>query len=168
VLPRDRPLGLPVPNQPDRHRGRSLGRSGAQRGGLARIERMFYRAEMAPEPLFEIARRRFDTPEFRGMEFIEAECKTIINPVPRQLLAVQLVDQPVQGLFACLLLLLRPADAHLSRHERGLGLREEDRRQGQRARGAPAPARRQALEGRGASRWARTPIRTSAPRAATA
>jgi DNA repair photolyase len=34
------------------------------------------------EQLFEIARRRFDTPEFRGIEFIEAECKTIINHVP--------------------------------------------------------------------------------------
>ena len=30
---------------------------------------------MAPEPLFEIARRRFDTPEFRGKEFVEAECR---------------------------------------------------------------------------------------------
>ena len=34
VLPRDRPLGLAVPNQPDRHRGRSLGRSGPKGEGL--------------------------------------------------------------------------------------------------------------------------------------
>jgi len=63
---------------------------------------------MAPEPLFEIARRRFDTPEFRGMEFIEAECKTIINHVPGELPAVQLVDQPVSGLLPCLLVLRGP------------------------------------------------------------
>ncbi|MFN2614005.1 MAG: hypothetical protein ABR552_04215, partial [Actinomycetota bacterium] len=34
------------------------------------------------EQLFEVARRTFDTPEFRGMEFIEVEAKTIINHVP--------------------------------------------------------------------------------------
>jgi DNA repair photolyase len=37
---------------------------------------------MAPsEQLFEIARRTFDTPEFRGMEFIEVEAKTVLNRV---------------------------------------------------------------------------------------
>jgi DNA repair photolyase len=35
-----------------------------------------------PEQLFEIARRTFDTPEFRGVEFIEVEAKSIINRVP--------------------------------------------------------------------------------------
>jgi DNA repair photolyase len=34
------------------------------------------------EALFELRRRTFDTPEFRGIEFIESECKTIINHVP--------------------------------------------------------------------------------------
>jgi DNA repair photolyase len=34
------------------------------------------------EQLFEIARRTFDTPEFRGIEFIEVEAKSIINRVP--------------------------------------------------------------------------------------
>jgi DNA repair photolyase len=58
---------------------------------------MFYRAEMAPEPLFEIARRRFDTPEFRGMEFIEAECKTIINPVPGNFLPFNWSINPYRG-----------------------------------------------------------------------
>jgi DNA repair photolyase len=33
--------------------------------------------------LFEVRRRTFDTPHFRGIEFIEAEAKTIINRVPR-------------------------------------------------------------------------------------
>ncbi len=32
--------------------------------------------------LFEIARRTFDTPEFRGLEFIEVEARSIINRVP--------------------------------------------------------------------------------------
>src|SRR5436305_14838038 len=34
------------------------------------------------EQLFEIARRTFDTPEFRSITFLEAEAKTIINHVP--------------------------------------------------------------------------------------
>jgi hypothetical protein len=58
---------------------------------------MFYRLEMAPEPLFEIARRRFDTPEFRGMEFIESECKTIINPVPGNYLPFNWSINPYRG-----------------------------------------------------------------------
>jgi DNA repair photolyase len=58
---------------------------------------MFYRARMAPEPLFEIARRRFDTPEFRGMEFIESECKTIINHVPGNYLPFNWSINPYRG-----------------------------------------------------------------------
>ena len=52
---------------------------------------------MAPEPLFEIARRRFDTPEFRGMEFIESECKTIINHVPGNYLPFNYSINPYRG-----------------------------------------------------------------------
>lgn len=58
---------------------------------------MFYRPGMAPEPLFEIARRRFDTPEFRGIEFIEAECKTIINHVPGNYLPFSWSINPYRG-----------------------------------------------------------------------
>jgi DNA repair photolyase len=58
---------------------------------------MFYRPCMAPEPLFEIARRRFDTPEFRGIEFIEAECKTIINHVPGNYLPFSWSINPYRG-----------------------------------------------------------------------
>ncbi len=58
---------------------------------------MFYRSGMAPEPLFEIARRRFDTPEFRGIEFIEAECKTIINHVPGNYLPFSWSINPYRG-----------------------------------------------------------------------
>jgi len=42
---------------------------------------MFYNALMEREPLFEVARRRFDAPEFRGIEFIQSEAKTVINRV---------------------------------------------------------------------------------------
>ena len=52
---------------------------------------------MAPEPLFEIARRHFDTPEFRGIEFIEAECKTIINHVPGNYLPFSWTINPYRG-----------------------------------------------------------------------
>jgi DNA repair photolyase len=52
---------------------------------------------MAPEQLFEIARRRFDTPEFRGIEFIEAECKTIINHVPGNYLPFSWTINPYRG-----------------------------------------------------------------------
>jgi DNA repair photolyase len=34
------------------------------------------------EKLFELRRRTFDTPHFRGIEFIEVEAKSIINSVP--------------------------------------------------------------------------------------
>lgn len=43
---------------------------------------MFYSGEMAPDQLFELRRRTFDTPQFRGIEFIEVEAKSIVNPVP--------------------------------------------------------------------------------------
>ena len=49
------------------------------------------------EQLFEIARRRFDTPEFRGIEFIEAECKTIINRVPGDFLPFKWSINPYRG-----------------------------------------------------------------------
>ena len=35
---------------------------------------------MPGEQLFEIARRTFNTPEFRGIECIEVEAKSIIVP----------------------------------------------------------------------------------------
>ncbi|HVM35233.1 MAG TPA: LAGLIDADG family homing endonuclease, partial [Actinomycetota bacterium] len=37
---------------------------------------------MANERLFELRRRTFDTPHFRGIEFIEVEAKSILNHVP--------------------------------------------------------------------------------------
>jgi DNA repair photolyase len=58
---------------------------------------MFYPAESMSEQLFEIARRTFDTPEFRGIEFIEAECKTIINRVPGDFLPFKWTINPYRG-----------------------------------------------------------------------
>lgn len=46
------------------------------------IERVFYTDGMGNERLFELRRRTFDTPHFRGIEFIEVEAKSIINHVP--------------------------------------------------------------------------------------
>jgi DNA repair photolyase len=64
---------------------------------LQRFERVFYLEPMAEEKLFEIARRTFDTPEFRGIEFIEAECKTIINHVPGNYLPFKYTINPYRG-----------------------------------------------------------------------
>jgi DNA repair photolyase len=75
---------------------------------------MFYGSGMAPEPLFEIARRRFDTPEFRGMEFIEAECKTIINHVPGNYLPFNWSINPYRGCsHACRYCFARPTHTFL-------------------------------------------------------
>ncbi|MCA1832439.1 MAG: radical SAM protein [Actinomycetota bacterium] len=52
---------------------------------------------MPPEQLFELRRRTFDTPEFRGMEFIEAEAKSIINHVPGNFLPFKWTINPYRG-----------------------------------------------------------------------
>jgi DNA repair photolyase len=47
--------------------------------------------------LFELRRRTFDTPHFRGIEFIEAEAKTIINHVPGNYLPFNYTINPYRG-----------------------------------------------------------------------
>jgi DNA repair photolyase len=75
---------------------------------------MFYRRRVAREQLFETARRRFDTPEFRGMEFIETECKTIINPVPGNYLPFKYSINPYRGCsHACVFCFARPTHTFL-------------------------------------------------------
>jgi DNA repair photolyase len=52
---------------------------------------------MAGEALFELRRRTFDTPHFRGIEFIEAEAKSIINHVPGNYLPFNWTINPYRG-----------------------------------------------------------------------
>ena len=49
------------------------------------------------QSLFELRRRTFDTPHFRGIEFIEAEAKTIINKVPGNFLPFKWTINPYRG-----------------------------------------------------------------------
>jgi DNA repair photolyase len=49
------------------------------------------------ERLFELRRRTFDTPQFRGIEFIEVEAKTIINHVPGNYLPFNWTINPYRG-----------------------------------------------------------------------
>ena len=59
-------------------------------------ERMFYSWGMADQ-LFELRRRTFDTPHFRGMTFIETEAKTILNKVPGNYLPFNWTINPYRG-----------------------------------------------------------------------
>jgi DNA repair photolyase len=52
---------------------------------------------MEREQLFELRRRTFDTPEFRGIEFIEVEAKSIINHVPGNFLPFNWTINPYRG-----------------------------------------------------------------------
>src|SRR2546430_10776311 len=57
---------------------------------------------MERDALFEVARRTFDTPEFRGIEFIEVEAKSIINHVPGNFLPFNWTINPYRGcVHAC-------------------------------------------------------------------
>jgi DNA repair photolyase len=49
------------------------------------------------DQLFEIARRQFDTPEFRGITFIESEAKSILNRVPGNSLPFNWTINPYRG-----------------------------------------------------------------------
>jgi DNA repair photolyase len=52
---------------------------------------------MASDALFELRRRTFDSPQFRGIEFIEAEAKSIINHVPGNYLPFNWTINPYRG-----------------------------------------------------------------------
>ena len=66
------------------------------------------------EQLFEIARRQFDTPEFRGITFIESEAKSIINRVPGNFLPFNWTINPYRGCsHACSYCFARPTHTFL-------------------------------------------------------
>ncbi len=52
---------------------------------------------MGGEQLFELRRRTFNTPHFRGVEFIEVEAKSIINHVPGNYLPFEWTINPYRG-----------------------------------------------------------------------
>jgi DNA repair photolyase len=67
-----------------------------------------------PEHLFEIARRTFDTPGFRGIEFIEVEAKSIINRVPGGGVPFDWSINPYRGCsHACVYCFARPTHTFL-------------------------------------------------------
>src|SRR5687768_16954125 len=49
------------------------------------------------DQLFELRRRTFDTPHFRGITFIESEAKTILNKVPGNYLPFNWTINPYRG-----------------------------------------------------------------------
>ena len=68
----------------------------------------------AEQQLFEIARRRFDTPGFRGMEFIEVEAKSILNHVPGNAMPFSWTINPYRGCsHACVYCFARPTHTFL-------------------------------------------------------
>ncbi len=69
---------------------------------------------MAPEALFELRRRTFDTPAFRGIEFIESEAKTILNHVKGNRLPFNWTINPYRGCsHACVFCFARPTHTFL-------------------------------------------------------
>ncbi|MFP5352815.1 MAG: radical SAM protein [Actinomycetota bacterium] len=52
---------------------------------------------MARDALFELRRRTFDTPRFKGIEFIESEAKSILNHVPGNRLPFNWTINPYRG-----------------------------------------------------------------------
>ena len=69
---------------------------------------------MEKDRLFELRRRTFDTPEFRGIEFIEVEAKTIINHVPGDFLPFNWTINPFRGCsHACVFCFARPTHTYM-------------------------------------------------------
>src|ERR671915_1918467 len=74
---------------------------------------------MASEKLFELRRRTFDTPFFRGIEFIEVEAKSILNRVPGSYLPFNWTINPSRGCtHACSYCFARPTHTYLDMNAR--------------------------------------------------
>ena len=66
------------------------------------------------DQLFEIGRKTFDMPEFRGITFIESEAKSIINRVPGGALPFDWTINPYRGCsHACRYCFARPTHTYL-------------------------------------------------------
>ncbi|MDQ3964771.1 MAG: radical SAM protein [Actinomycetota bacterium] len=64
--------------------------------------------------LFELRRRTFDTPHFRGIEFIETEAKSIINHVPGNYLPFEWTINPYRGCqHACVMCFARATHTYM-------------------------------------------------------
>jgi DNA repair photolyase len=69
---------------------------------------------MAPEHLFELRRRAFDTPGFRGITCIEVEARSIINRVPGTSMPFDWSINPYRGCtHACVYCFARPTHTYL-------------------------------------------------------
>ena len=69
---------------------------------------------MAPERLFELRRTTFDTPQFRGITFIESEAKTVINHVPGNYLPFNWTINPYRGCsHACVFCFARSTHTYM-------------------------------------------------------
>ena len=69
---------------------------------------------MASEHLFEVGRRTFDTPEFRGITCIEVEARSIINRVPGLSMPFDWSMNPYRGCtHACVYCFARPTHTYL-------------------------------------------------------
>jgi DNA repair photolyase len=69
---------------------------------------------MPPDALFEIARRTFDTPEFRGITCIEMEAKSVINKVAGGAMPFDFTINPYRGCtHACTYCFARPTHTFL-------------------------------------------------------
>jgi DNA repair photolyase len=81
---------------------------------LPSLEHLFYHRIVDGEQLFELRRRRFETPEFRGIEFIEVEAKSIINRVPGSFLPFSWTINPYRGCtHACVYCFARVTHTYL-------------------------------------------------------
>jgi hypothetical protein len=132
------------------------------KGGPDRIEQVFYSDRMAKEQLFELARRTFDTPEFRGIECIEVEAKSVINKVPGNAMPFDWTINPYRGcVHACVYCFARPTHTYLDMNAgRDFETKVVVKVKCSVASSPPSGGRAST------SRWGRTPIRISGSRAA--
>jgi len=69
---------------------------------------------VASEQLFEIARRTFDAPEFRGIECIEVEARSVLNHVAGNRMPFDWTINPYRGcMHACVYCFARPTHTYL-------------------------------------------------------